>query len=58
MCTCIGLFFFNNDKKSTATQKELMLTKQALYARHVEGAGKEREIKILLTPPPLPLIYS
>lgn len=26
-----------------------MLTKQALY---VEGAGKEREIKILLTPPP------
>lgn len=30
-----------------------MLTKQALYARHVEGAGKEREIKILLPPPPL-----
>lgn len=54
MCTCIGLFFFNNDKKSTATQKELMLTKQALYARHVEGAGKEREIKILLPPPPYP----
>lgn len=34
-----------------------MLTKQALYARHVEGAGKEREIEVLLTPPPLPLIY-
>lgn len=29
-----------------------MLTKQALYARHVEGAGKEREIKILLPPTP------
>lgn len=28
-----------------------MLTKQALY---VEGAGKEREIKILLTPPLTP----